>query len=83
MAAGRPVLVSAAGEASRLVQLAGGGLAVRPEDPEALAEAVRWLVAHPEESEQMGRRGRDFARRRLRRVQAERLEQVLLDVVSR
>jgi glycosyltransferase involved in cell wall biosynthesis len=83
MAAGRPVLVSAAGEAARLLKRAGGGLAVQPEDPVALAEATRWLAANPAEADRMGQRGRVFARGRLRVVQAERLEQVLLDAVAR
>ncbi len=82
MAAGRPVLLSAAGEAARILDRAQAGLVVAPEDPTALAEAVRWLVSNREEAAEMGRRGRDFATRRLRSVQAERLESVLLDVAS-
>jgi glycosyltransferase involved in cell wall biosynthesis len=83
MAIGRPVVLAAAGEAARLLELARGGVAVPPEDPAALADAVRWLAEHPSEAEQMGRRGREFARNRLRSVQAERLEAVLLDVAER
>jgi glycosyltransferase involved in cell wall biosynthesis len=83
MAVGRPVVLSAAGESARLLERSGGGLAVRPEDPDALADAVRWIASHPHEAEEFGRRGREFARRRLRSVQAERLEEVLLDVVHR
>jgi len=79
MATGRPVIVSAAGEAARLVDRTGAGIAVQPEDPAALATAARWLAEHPREAAGMGRRGRDFARTRLRHVQAERLEQVLQD----
>jgi glycosyltransferase involved in cell wall biosynthesis len=82
MAAGRPVVLSAAGEAARLIERAGGGLAVEPEDPEALAGALRWLAVHPDDAQAMGRRGREFAGRRLRSIQAARLEQVLLDVVD-
>jgi glycosyltransferase involved in cell wall biosynthesis len=80
MAVGRPVLLSAAGESARLVESVGAGLVVPPEDPDALAEAVRWLRAHPAEATEMGRRGREFARTRLRSGQAERLEELLLDV---
>jgi glycosyltransferase involved in cell wall biosynthesis len=81
MAAGKPVLLAAAGEPARLLEAAGGGIAVAPEDPQALADAARWLAAHPREAAKMGTRGRAFARSRLRSVQAARLEQVLLDVV--
>jgi glycosyltransferase involved in cell wall biosynthesis len=80
MAVGRPVLLSAAGESARLVESAGAGVVVPPEDPDALAEAVRWLRAHPEEAEEMGRRGRTFARTRLRSAHAEQLEELLLRV---
>ena len=82
MAAGRPVVLSAAGEAARILDRAGGGVVVPPEDPAALAAAVRWLAEHPSEAKEMGERGRAFALRRLRSTQAERLEQVLFDAVG-
>jgi glycosyltransferase involved in cell wall biosynthesis len=81
MAVGRPVLLSAQGESARLLGEAGAGIVVSPEDPQALAEAIRWLVEHPAEAEAMGDRGRAFAGGRLRSVQAERLERLLLNVV--
>jgi glycosyltransferase involved in cell wall biosynthesis len=80
MAAGRPVLLAAAGESARLLESSGAGYAVAPEDAEALAAAIRRLAADPECAARMGERGRLFAAKRLRSVQAERLEQVLLDV---
>lgn len=82
MAVGRPVVVSAAGEAARLVERSGGGVVVTPESPADLARAIRKLAEQPAEAAQMGERGRAFARRRLRSTQAERLEQVLFDVTG-
>jgi len=82
MAVGRPVVLSAAGEAARILERAGGGIAVPPEAPEDVARAVRWLAEHPTEAARMGERGREFALRRLRSTQAERLEQVLFDAVG-
>ena len=82
MGVGRPVLLSAAGEAARILERAGAGIVVAPEDPVDLVRAVRWLRANPDEAAAMGRRGREFAKTRLRSVQAERLEQLLLDVVG-
>jgi hypothetical protein len=79
MAVGRPLLLAAQGEAARILSTAGAGVVVPPENPEALADAVRWLSAHPGEAAEMGRRGREYAARRLRSVQARRLEEVLLD----
>jgi glycosyltransferase involved in cell wall biosynthesis len=83
MAAGRPVVLAAAGEAARIVEQAGAGVVVPPEDPAALAAAVRWLRANAGEAERMGERGRSYARTQLRSAQAERLEELLLDVVGR
>jgi glycosyltransferase involved in cell wall biosynthesis len=78
MAAGRPVILSARGEAARIVERAGAGVVIQPENPKALASAAQWLAEHPREAEAMGKRGQEFARGRLRHVQGERLEQVLL-----
>jgi glycosyltransferase involved in cell wall biosynthesis len=80
LASGRPVILSAAGEAARILGRSGGGLAIPPEDPAALAEAVRRLAGNPDEAARMAKRGREFARLRLRQTQAERLEQVLFEV---
>lgn len=41
MAAGRPLIVSAGGDAGAIVEKAQAGLACQPGDPEALAEALR------------------------------------------
>jgi hypothetical protein len=53
-----------------------------PEDPDDLVRAVRWLREHPDEAAEMGRRGREFARTRLRSVQAARLEELLREVTG-
>jgi glycosyltransferase involved in cell wall biosynthesis len=83
MAAGKAVILAAAGESARVVDEAGAGVVVPPEDPEALAAAVRFLRDNPDEAAAMGARGRAFARTRMRSRQAERLEAVLTDVVER
>jgi glycosyltransferase involved in cell wall biosynthesis len=82
MAVGKPVVLSAAGESARILERAGGGIAVAPEAPEELVGAIRWLAEHPQEAAEMAQRGRAFALRRLRSTQAERLEQVLFDAVG-
>jgi glycosyltransferase involved in cell wall biosynthesis len=61
MAAGRPVIVSGDGETAEFVVKARAGLAVTPEDPQRLADAI--LALHrtpPEERRIMGERGRRF-----------------------
>jgi glycosyltransferase involved in cell wall biosynthesis len=82
MATGKPVVLSAAGESARILETSGAGVVVAPESPVELASAIRWLAEHPAEAAEMGRRGREFAAGRLRSVQAERLEQLLLEVTS-
>jgi len=82
MATGKPVVLSAAGESARILEASGAGVVVAPESPVELASAIRWLAEHPAEAAEMGRRGRQFAAGRMRSVQAERLEQLLLEVTS-
>jgi glycosyltransferase involved in cell wall biosynthesis len=47
MIAGTPIVLSASGEAKRVVELADAGLVVTPEDPAALAAGVRSILADP------------------------------------
>jgi colanic acid biosynthesis glycosyl transferase WcaI len=63
LAAARPVIASvgAGSEIARVITESGAGLTVAPEDPDALADAVRQLRANPELRAQMGRAGRAYA----------------------
>jgi len=60
MAAARPVIagVEATTETARLVESAEGGIVVPPQDPEALAAAIRRLHARPTLGRAMGAAGR-------------------------
>ena len=58
MAAGRPVVLSARGEAARLIETEGAGIVVTPEDPAALAGALAELAADPGRRERLGAAGR-------------------------
>jgi len=61
MASGRPIVASVdrGSDAWQLTQAAECGLCVEPEDPEALAEAIRTLYADPALRERLGRNGRE------------------------
>lgn len=64
LAAGRPVLAVAPEESdvTRIVRRSGCGIAVDPDDPEALAAAVRALSRDPERLAGMAGRAREIAR---------------------
>lgn len=62
LAAGRPLVASIdeGSEVARIVETAGAGIALPPEDPEALTKAIQRLIESPEELQAMGAAGRSF-----------------------
>lgn len=66
-AAGRPFVLSAAGEVAALALESNGAVVVPPEDPAALAVAVDELASDPERCRQLGESGRTFVRARFER----------------
>lgn len=61
MAAGRPLVLVAEGEAASIVKETGAGLVVRPGDVEGLAGAISRLLSDPAARAEMGARGRRAA----------------------
>jgi glycosyltransferase involved in cell wall biosynthesis len=55
---GIPVVQPRHGSFPELIEATGGGILVPPEDPEALAHALRRLADHPEERAALGASGR-------------------------
>jgi glycosyltransferase involved in cell wall biosynthesis len=76
-AVGRPVVVSAAGETSRIAEQAGAALSVPPGDAGALAAAIRSLRDDGGLSEQLAAAGRRFAEENTRERGVELIEEVL------
>jgi colanic acid biosynthesis glycosyl transferase WcaI len=66
MAAGRPIhgLAASGSEVARLLVDNGCGVAAPPDDPEAIAAAVRALAASPERRRDLGANARDYVVRR-------------------
>lgn len=60
MAASRPLVIGTHGESRLLVQRAGCGVAVEPEDSRELAEAIDHLYQWPELGARMGEGGRRY-----------------------
>ena len=66
MAAGRPIILAARGDAADLVQRARAGIVCEPENPQSIADAVRSLVLMPREARQaLGVNGKNFYAREL------------------
>jgi lipopolysaccharide/colanic/teichoic acid biosynthesis glycosyltransferase len=66
LAMGRPILMGVRGDAAELIEKAGAGVVIEPEDAPALARAVLELARLPKhELAAMGTRGRAFYEREL------------------
>jgi glycosyltransferase involved in cell wall biosynthesis len=82
LAAGRPVLAVAAKEsdAARIVVESGCGLAADPDDPQAVAAAVRELRSDPARLAEMGSRARKTATKYARVDELERFVKIMEQV---
>jgi glycosyltransferase involved in cell wall biosynthesis len=78
MAAGKPILMAAYGDAAQLIERSGGGVVCQPEDPASIAQAVSRLdSSSPARLAEMGQFGRDFYNRELSLAMgADRFERV-------
>jgi glycosyltransferase involved in cell wall biosynthesis len=84
MSSARPVILAVEGQARQIVEEAGAGLAIEPENAAALAQAINQLAAHRERASELGRKGREYVVRHLSRGQtAEKYIQILRPLVGR
>lgn len=60
MSCARPVILGVDGEARRIVEEAGAGIVIEPENSHALVTAVQYLNAHRELGSAMGQKGREY-----------------------
>jgi glycosyltransferase involved in cell wall biosynthesis len=68
MACERPVIVAVDGQARQIVEDAGAGVFVEPEDSEALVQAILALEVGAEDRRKMGGSGREYIVKRLSRA---------------
>ena len=82
LAAGRPVLAVAApnSDAARIVTESGCGLAADPDDPAAVAAAIRGLRGDPARLAEMGRRARETANKYARVNELQRFVEIMEEV---
>lgn len=82
MASGLPVVLAIGGEAKRLIEEAHGGIAVEPENPQALAKAVLSLYKERVLAKDMGKNGQDYVVKHYsRREIAQKLELILKEII--
>jgi colanic acid biosynthesis glycosyl transferase WcaI len=73
MSCARPVILGVDGQARRIVEDAGAGLVIEPENSAALAQAIGQLAANRELGESIGQLGREYILRNFsRREMAEK-----------
>src|SRR5439155_15990592 len=80
LANGTPVVAPRHGSCPELVEAAGGGLLVEPDDPADLARGLRRLLDDAAEREKLGRQGKEAV---FRHFHAERMARETADVYSR
>lgn len=80
MSCARPVILAVRGQAKRVLEAAGGGIAIAPDDPQALCSAIARLREQPSVCAAMGREGRSYIVRELSR---ERTAMEYLNVLRR
>ena len=60
----RPIILGYEGESREIVEEAGCGVGIEPENAKALAAAARRLAADPDLAREMGRRGKALVQER-------------------
>jgi len=62
MSCGTPMILAVEGEAQRIVEEAGGGICIAPENPVAMTEAILRLHNDPQLLSQVSAHGRAYVR---------------------
>ena len=60
MSCARPVILGVEGQAQQIIEDAGAGLVIEPENADALSNAISQLSANRELGAELGRKGREY-----------------------
>ena len=83
MSCARPVILGVDGQARQIVEDAGAGLVIEPENADALRAALQQLAANRELARALGQKGREYILRNFSRLRtAEKYIEVLQRVVK-
>ncbi len=82
MACERPLIVGVEGQAHEIMEAAHAGIAIEPENSQALAAAINHLVNNPEARQMMGKQGRDYILRNFSRAATARKYLEILQTLS-
>jgi len=84
MSCARPVILGVEGQAQQIVEEAGAGLVIEPENATALASAINQLAANPKHARMLGDKGRAYILQNFSRARtAQTYIQVLQDLLKR
>ena len=84
MAAAKPVILGVEGEAKEILLASGAGVAIEPENPEAMTAAIRHLRENPEFCRALGASGRRAVMEKyLRSTQAAKYLELLTELAAR
>jgi glycosyltransferase involved in cell wall biosynthesis len=68
MSCARPVILGVEGQAQQLIEDAGAGLVIRPENPDELVSAIQKLQQNADQARMMGEKGRAYITKNLSRA---------------
>jgi glycosyltransferase involved in cell wall biosynthesis len=83
MSCARPVILGVEGQAQQILEAANAGLAIEPENSQALVEAILKLKTNPGLADAFGAQGREYILKNFSREQtAQKYTQVLLNLIE-
>jgi glycosyltransferase involved in cell wall biosynthesis len=83
MSCARPVILGVDGQARQIVEQAGAGLVIEPENAQALVQAIQQLADDRPFAQALGKKGREYILRNFsRRGTAEKYIEVLNELLT-